>query len=55
MLGQEQMPDAAKQPVYLIVNGIKIGFTAASGVEDTYDLAAGDGKAGIQDTQSTAV
>ena len=39
----------AKQPVYLIVNGIKIGFTAASGMEDTFDLAAGEGKAGIQE------
>ena len=43
----------AKQPVYLIVNGIKIGFTAASGVEDTFDLAAGEGKAGIQEYTDT--
>lgn len=43
----------AKQPVYLIVNGIKIGFTAASGVEDTFDLAAGEGKAGIQEYTNT--
>ena len=42
-----------KQPVYLIVNGIKIGFTAASGVEDTFDLAAGEGKAGIQEYTDT--
>ena len=37
----------AAQPVYLIINGIKIGFTSASGMEDSYDMAAGDGKAGI--------
>lgn len=43
----------AKQPVYLIVNGIKIGFTAASGVEDTFDLAAGEGKADIQEYTDT--
>lgn len=43
----------AKKPVYLIVNGIKIGFTAASGVEDTFDLAAGEGKAGIQEYTDT--
>ena len=43
----------AKQPVFLIVNGIKIGFTAASGVEDTFDLAAGEGKAGIQEYTDT--
>jgi len=43
----------AKQPVYLIVNGIKIGFTAASGVEDIFDLAAGEGKAGIQEYTDT--
>lgn len=43
----------AKQPVYLIVNGIKIGFTAASGVEDTFDLAAREGKAGIQEYTDT--
>lgn len=43
----------AKQTVYLIVNGIKIGFTAASGVEDTFDLAAGEGKAGIQEYTDT--
>ena len=39
----------ASQPVYLIVDGMKIGFTAASGMEDTYDMAAGEGKAGIQE------
>lgn len=43
----------AKQPVYMIVNGIKIGFTAASGMEDTFDLAAGEGKAGIQEYTET--
>lgn len=43
----------AKQPVYLIVNGIKIGFTAASGMEDTFDMAAGEGKAGIQEYTDT--
>ena len=37
----------AAQPAYLIINGIKIGFTSASGMEDSYDMAAGDGKAGI--------
>lgn len=45
--------DQAKQPVYLIVNGIKIGFTAASGMEDTFDTAAGEGKAGIQEYTDT--
>ena len=29
----------AAQPAYLIINGIKIGFTSASGMEDSYDMA----------------
>lgn len=52
-VGARADANQAKQPVYLIVNGIKIGFTAASGVEDTFDLAAGEGKAGIQEYTDT--
>ena len=52
-VGAGEDANQAKQPVYLIVNGIKIGFTAASGVEDTFDLAAGEGKAGIQEYTDT--
>ncbi|MDY2661035.1 MAG: CapA family protein [[Ruminococcus] gnavus] len=43
----------AAQPVYLIINGIKIGFTSASGMEDSYDMAAGEGKAGILEYTET--
>mgnify|MGYP000612206470 CR=1 FL=1 len=45
----------AAQPVYLIINGIKIGFTSASGMEDSYDMAAGDGKAGFRIYRGRAV
>lgn len=46
----------AKSPVYFIVNGMKIGFVAASNAELTlYTPAAAEGSAGILDAYDTAL